>query len=331
MPARISEPIAGELRTTPFAHILVYALDRRLTGALFLDDPSGARHVVRFVEGTPVKVRPGDGYARLGALLMEAGLITEEALAAALLKDGLLGAALVKSRHADHATVESVVIEQFFMRVVHLFELPGETRYTYVDGDPELAFYGGEPSWADPLALLWAGLREHGHLSSMMDRMIHRMGDAPIRLHPASNLERFDFTAGELAAISRIQEQPRPLAELTAMRVAPADTLRRMIYALIITRHLDFGQGAVPVGFVGSPGAPPPPVEEAPPPLSTRAALASVPPAPMCEPDASLPTPSKPLGRLLLRTLAVPIGAAAPDIPGDGEPKSTRSPPRSRR
>lgn len=328
MLSRTPEPVAGELKNTPFAHILVYALDRRLTGALFLDDPTGARHVVRFVSGSPVKVRPGDRYALLGQLLIEAGLITEEALAGALSVKGLLGDALILGGHADHTTVEGVVIEQFFKRMVHLFELPPETRYTYIDGDPELADWGGEPSTADPLALVWAGLREHAHLSSMMDRTLHRLGDASIRVHPAAALERFGFTAGELAAIVRIKEKPRSLADLASVRAAPPDTLRRLIYALLITRHLDFGHGAVPIGSAPSPGSSAPAALSDPTPLADEG-----PPLPPSVAGEGSPVPSvgQPLARMQLKTVAVRVGAAAPDEPGDGEPRSSPSPSRSKR
>jgi len=314
MPARISEPIAGELRSTPFAHILVYAVDRGLTGALFLEEPAGARHVVSFARGVPVKVRPGDGYALLGKLLIEAGVITEVALSGALSMQGLLGDALILSGCADHETVESVAAEQFFLRMVHLFELPPETKYTYIDGHGELLEWGGEPASVDPLALLWAGIREHGDVSVLMERTLHRLGDTPIRVHPSAALERFGFTAGELAAILRIKEKARSLADLAASRAAPPDTLRRLIYTLLITRHLDFGQETAPVGVPS----------DAPQSLSTGAGPAS------SLADSAAPSSALPLGRMQLRTVAVRVGAAAPDLPGDGEPRSS-SPTRSRR
>jgi hypothetical protein len=311
MPARISEPIAGELRSTPFAHILVYAVDRGLTGALFLEEPSGARHVVSFASGVPVKVRPGDDYALLGKLLIEAGVITEIALTGALSMQGLLGDALILSGCADHEAVESVAAEQFFLRMVHLFELPPETKYTYIEGHAELVEWGGEPSSMDPLALLWAGLREHGNVSVLMDRTLHRLGDTPIRIHSSAVLERFGFTAGELAAILRIKEQPRSLADLTALRAAPPDTLRRLIYTLLITRHLDFGQETFPVGVV---------LEH---PRSLSPTSLSSPTSSVV--DAAAPSSALPLGRMQLRTVAVRVGAAAPDLPGEGEPRSSSS------
>src|ERR1700722_8021923 len=93
--AEASATAEGELARTPLAHLFVYALDRRLTGAMFLAPPGGAEHVVRFARGVPVKVRPGDRHALLGQLLVEAGAIDEKTLEAALATQGLLGDVLL--------------------------------------------------------------------------------------------------------------------------------------------------------------------------------------------------------------------------------------------
>src|SRR6185503_20034035 len=105
------EAVEGDLGRTPFAHLLVYALDRRLTGALFLRLPGdGAAepivHVVRFARGAPVKVRPGDGYAKLGELLVEAGAVSERTVTAALATKGLLGDVLLLAGCLDRDTLE---------------------------------------------------------------------------------------------------------------------------------------------------------------------------------------------------------------------------------
>lgn len=320
MPTSTLAPIEGELERTPFAHILVYAADRGLTGALFLEEPSGARHVVSFAGGVPVKVRPGDGYALLGKLLIDAGVISEVALSGALSLQGLLGDALILGGHTDHETVEAIAAEQFFMRMVRLFELPPATKFTYIDGHAELVDWGGDPASVDPLALLWAGLREHAHASTLMERSLRRIGDAPIQIHPRAALDRFRFTAGELAALLRIKEAPRSLADLEAARVAPADTLRRLVYTLLITRHLDFGQVASPVGVPRDPA--PDAADSGPVAGPASAAVGSG------TPSSSLPPSSLPLGRMRLRTVVQRVGAAAPDQPGDGEPRSSGPRPR---
>src|SRR6185436_7589488 len=85
----------GELGRQPLAHLLVYALDHRLTGALFLTTADSTEHVVRLSRGVPVKVRPGDRFALLGEMLVEAGAIDQKTLDGALATPGLLGDVLL--------------------------------------------------------------------------------------------------------------------------------------------------------------------------------------------------------------------------------------------
>src|SRR5262245_58554163 len=121
----------GDLGRTPLAHLLVYALDRRLTGQLSLsiarEDGSALTHVIDLRAGAPVHVRSSDNYARLGELLVEAGAIPQETLDEALALEGLLGDVLLVAGRIDRATLDRVVEEQFVRRVVRLFASPPET------------------------------------------------------------------------------------------------------------------------------------------------------------------------------------------------------------
>src|SRR6516225_3964558 len=103
----------GELERTPLAHLLVYVLDRRLTGALFFTEPSGVEHVVRVCKGAPVKVKPGDRYLLLGEMLVEAGAIDEQTLHGALETKGLLGDMLLLAGCVERDVLEKVAEQQF--------------------------------------------------------------------------------------------------------------------------------------------------------------------------------------------------------------------------
>ncbi|WP_438009170.1 hypothetical protein WME89_11035 [Sorangium sp. So ce321] len=278
----------GDLERTPFAHLFVYAVEHRLTGALILLEPTGAQHTVRIVRGFPVKVRPSDGYARFGELLLEEGLITAEVLADALATRGLLGDVLLLSGYLDAATLDWLAQVQFVRRIVHLFELPPETRYRYFDGLDVLADWGGDPARVDPLALLWAGMREHGERSTRLERTLERIEGVPLRVHPALEPGRFGLGEGELAVIDMLQSSAPTLAALIRSGVASEPTVRKLIYALALTRYLDFGKG-MPLGAEPSSSVPP----------ASAASLS--------------------LGRMQLRATLHREGAAAPDPAGDGE------------
>jgi hypothetical protein len=286
----------GDLERTPFAHLLVYAADHRLTGTMILNEPAGAEHVVQLVHGVPVKIRPGDDYALFGELLVEDGLVPRETVDAALATRGLLGDVLLLSGCVDAVTLEWIAEVQFVRRIVRLFALPSATRYRYFEGSAALSEWGGEPARLDLLALLWAGLREHGARSTFLEPTLDRLAGAPLRIHPALDPGRFGFRGAEIAAIERMRDAALSLQELVGSGVAPEPALRSLVYALIITRYIELVPGgACPVG-VGT-------------------ALRS-----------GAGAGQQPLGRLQLRPTLHRDGAAAPDPAGTGElpPRSVR-------
>src|SRR5690242_1479562 len=118
MSADLSATAAGELAETPLAHQLVYALDRQLTGALFFREPTGVEHVVRMARGVPVKVRPGDRFALLGEMLVEAGAVRPEIVKEAVATKGLLGDVLMLTGSVDRDMLERVAKQQFIRRMV---------------------------------------------------------------------------------------------------------------------------------------------------------------------------------------------------------------------
>lgn len=65
----------GELGKTPMAHLLVYAIERQLTGLLAVGEPGHEPTRIRLARGVPVKVKVGDRYALFGEMLVEAGAI----------------------------------------------------------------------------------------------------------------------------------------------------------------------------------------------------------------------------------------------------------------
>jgi hypothetical protein len=284
----------GELSSTPFAHILVYAYDRRLAGTLYVEEPSGTPHVVSFARGAPVKVRAGDGYALLGELLIEAGAITEEALAGALSMPALLGDALVIGGFVDRDTLEKTAEAQFKMRMVRLFGLAAETRYRYIDRVDELAEWGGAPAEVDPLELVWAGLREHAAASKAMESTLSRLRGVPLRLHGSAAVERFGFNPRELEVAISMREKARSMEELAALGGISLEMVRRMVYALAITRHIDISAGALPAGVW----------------------------AELESPSSSARSGNHAVGRMRLRSVPHREGAAAPDVPGPGEPSA---------
>ncbi len=271
----------GDFHRTPLPHLLVYIADRRLTGALFLKEPRGTEHVVRFEWGAPVRVAPGDQFALFGELLVEAGIVREEVVKGALATKGLLGDVLILTGHADADELESVASEQLVRRMVRLFGLPQDTSYRYFDGHAALA--DAAPGCrADLLRVLIEGLRAHPRAGFSLSKLLERFGDTPLHMHPDAQMDRFGFDEAELAVVSSILTDGPSFVDLLSSGVADAGVVRRVVYALLLTRQLDLGQKGSPLGF-----------EDAPPPVA--------------------------LGRVNLASAIHRIGAAAPDPVGDGE------------
>ena len=289
--AATSATAEGDIARTPFAHLLIYALDRALTGVIFLQQPDGVEHVIRLVRGAPVKVRPGDGYALLGEMLIEAGAIDGATLEAALHTKSLLGDVLLLAGCVQRDVLEQTAEKQLVRRIVRFFDLPAETTFRYFEGHDALADYGGDPACVDPVALVWAGLAAHAERSTMMEATLARLGDKPMKLHGASTASRFGLAGPEAKLLDHLVSQPATLAELTALGVAPPEVVRRFAYAMMITRQLDLGAGSPPLGTIES----------------TRTPAV----APGGTPRA--------VARMQLRSTVHRVGAAAPDLPGDGE------------
>ncbi|MFO0589822.1 MAG: hypothetical protein U0441_19940 [Polyangiaceae bacterium] len=271
----------GDFRKTPLPHLLVYMADRRLTGVLFLREPEGTEHVVRFEWGAPVRVAPGDGFAMFGEMLVEAGIVNEEVVSNALATKGLLGDVLILTGHAEADELESVASEQLVRRMVRLFGLPAETTYRYFDGHKALA--DTAPGCrAEVLRLLNVGLRAHPRLGLPLGKLMERLGDLPLKMHPDARLERFGFDEDETAVVMAILRAQPTFVELLASEIPDSIVVRRVVYTLLLTRQMDLGQKTLPLGC-----------EDLGPPIA--------------------------LGRLNLASAIHRIGAAAPDPVGDGE------------
>jgi hypothetical protein len=279
----------GDFLRTPLPHLLVYMADRRLTGALFLCEPDGTEHIVRFEEGAPAKVFSGDRYALFGELLIEAGVVEEQVVREALATKGLLGDVLILTGHAVPETLERIAAVQHERRVVRLFGLPSETSYRYFDGDPALAEDAGRVHCRDVLHLIMAGLRSHPRSGMSLSRLLEKLGEARLRLHPDAALERFGFTDEEACVASAVLMDRPTFVDLLSTGVAESSVVRRVVYALLLTRQLDSGarqleggQKVLPLG-------------------------------------AGDVAPAIAVGRVALVPAIHRSGAAAPDPAGDGE------------
>lgn len=272
----------GDLQRTPIPHLLVYMADRRLTGALLLKEPGGAEHVVRFEWGAPVHASSPDGYAMFGELLVDAGIVGQKVIDKALATQGLLGDVLILTGHADSEALERMASWQLERRLLRLFGLPPATSYRYFDGTGALPRSAAPGSRVDLLRLLSSGLRAYPRSGMPLGRLMDRLADLRLAMHPEALLDRFCFTDEEIRVTDAVVADQPAFVDLLSAEVAESPVVSRVVYVLLLTRQLDLGLRLPPMGR-----------EEAPPPAT--------------------------VGRVQLRAAVHRVGAAAPDPVGDGE------------
>ncbi len=129
-----------------------------------------------------------------------------------------------------------------------MFSLPPATLFGYYDRLNFLQNWGGEGVRAKPLALIWRGVREYAHAGHLAE-VLERFGEQPILLHIDAPIRRFRFDRREQSIIDVLRAKPQPLRELLGRGLADPAYVRRLVYAMIITRQLETGiQGVEPIG-----------------------------------------------------------------------------------
>jgi curved DNA-binding protein CbpA len=242
---------SGTLAATPLGHLLIHALDRRLTGSMVFEEPDHRKHAVYFVAGAPAAARTGTTVAALGALAVEHGALgaerIEPALEAAVLAGKRLGELLVEWAVFDEVTLEALLHEQVVRRVQHIRGLAPDTAYGYYEGRNFLERAGGPKEACPALPLIWQVMRltpDHGRAKETLARL----HGVPLRFHSDAPLAHFELGPGERAVVDVVRAKPQPLAELAARDLVEPTLLERLIYTLLLLRQFDVGNGTQPIG-----------------------------------------------------------------------------------
>jgi tetratricopeptide (TPR) repeat protein len=269
----------GSFAKTPFPHLLVYAMERALSGTFELHipgDPSGQSAATMLViQGVPAKLRTTDGVHYLGDVMAELGLISPEAVRASQERMAesprLQGQILKELGAVDDARLDAGVRAQLDRKLEHLFGLPADTVFSYYDGVDALQRYGGAPTPIDPLPAIWRGVRQSPAWEHV-DATLRRVGSAAVRIGAQANLDRFQFTRVESGAIELLRQRPMRVIDLANAKVIGPSVAQLLVYVLVITKQVDLVEtasmrpaGEQPPGSTGrfaagAPGAPGGPV-----------------------------------------------------------------------
>jgi curved DNA-binding protein CbpA len=240
----------GTLESQPLAHLLVYLVEKQLTGTLIVEEPSGSRSAILLQGGIPSKAKTAEPLTRIGELLVELGSLSEADRGPLQAAPGQpFGELLVQRGLVDRELLDQALKEQLRRRVLWLFTRPPESVYGYYDAKDFLSRWGAEPTPIDPLPVIASGIRDSVD-PRHRDATLARLGDGVLRLHLDSKVGRFQLTPTERAVADIVRLKPQPLTALIGSELIEESTVRRVIYLLAITRHLDVG--GAPIGVVGS-------------------------------------------------------------------------------
>lgn len=274
VPEEIPPPTAqGSFAKTPFPQVLVYVLERGLTGTIEMIAPAegsdGRERKARLLvlDGLPSKMQTSEPVAYLGNVLRQLGFIDDAQLNMSLAQlskasspggdqKRLHGQILMGAGVIDHAQLVQALRVQLVRKIEHIIDWPPETRFAYYDGFDALASYGADDFvQVDSLPLVWAAIRqsppwEHVHAT------LTRVGNAGLRLVAAADVERFELAKDERAAVEMLRERALRVHELVACKIVSAAATQLLAYCMLITKQVELATASNPAPAPTS-GSPP--------------------------------------------------------------------------
>jgi curved DNA-binding protein CbpA len=242
---------SGTLAATPLAHLLVYGLDRRLTGSLVVETPSGEKHALELRDGAVVAAITASPVAPLGELAVARGVVARERLdpALELARAGgqPLGQVLIGWGVLDEARLQALLREQLARRIEYLAGLPADSNYGYYDGADFLRGAGRPDVPQAPQALVWCAIKQ-GADEARVTELLARFEGARLRFLPDAPLSGFELEAAEQAVVDVLAAKPQTVAELVGRQLLDATRTRKLVYLFLVLRYFDVGAGARPVG-----------------------------------------------------------------------------------
>ncbi len=248
----------GTLGDTPFCELLVYSLSNGLTGSLVFECPNRTKHALLLRLGGPVKGRVDEPSTKLGDVLQSLGLVDAAARKAAEARPPgeLFGQRLCALGALDEKALGRGLTEQLGRQLGWLSKAQGATAFAYYDGVNLLEHWAGAEVPIDPLAAIWRAI-EASAPADRVEETTRGFAGATLRLHPAARIGRFGFGSRERSLLDVLRMKPQSLAELEATGLVEPSIVRKLVYALALTRHLDTGEQPLAVDAQAAPASAP--------------------------------------------------------------------------
>jgi curved DNA-binding protein CbpA len=290
----------GTLAKTPLLHLLLYAMEKKLSGTIELFAPDKRSAVLLFGKGEPIKVRTSDQVVYLGQVLVELGLLDDERLSRSLADlakqkaagTKLHGALLVETGAIDTAKLRAGLAEQIGRKLRHAAGMPADTAYAFYEDFDALGDWGGHDSiGVDPVPYLWGMLREYTpweHVNAALAKVVA----SPLRLTRGADVGRLGLAQEESAAADLLRLRPLRAAELAKTASLNERTAQLLAYLLLVTKQVDVLPPVESMPPSGRrPSTPPPPISMGMKTSTPRVSSAPLPPKSLAPPAPATLSP----------------------------------------
>lgn len=236
--ADVAPTAEGKLADTPLIHMMVYVLDREMTGTLTLRDPSGDEHSVYFDRGTPTKLRTARPMLLLGEVLIAARIVTpalvDASLATAKAAGMKVGEMLVRAGMVKREALDDALREQLMGRIEWLAKLPGEATFAFYRDLDLLEHWGAVPG-VSPLTALMVAARTWPDEARVRSNLF-RLKDTQLMLHPDADFTGQQLRPNEQVLLEAISHGPFTVAGLRARNVCTDAPSMAFLYMLMAAR-----------------------------------------------------------------------------------------------
>jgi tetratricopeptide (TPR) repeat protein len=233
---------SGQLARTPFAHLLVYAHDKQLSGTFDFRAVDGTTASVLVVAGRPAKVQLSGTAVYLGQVLLELGMIDSPTLDASLLamskERALHGSILVARGAITTEQLEEGLRAQIRRKLALIALLPPTTAFEFYADFDGLSDFGGAPTPDDPFPSVWGAIRTHPSLEHAK-AALDRVAQGRLRLTRAAQIERLGLSAEERRWVELVSMRPLRLDEFFANAEIGDRLARLLVYCLAITKQIE--------------------------------------------------------------------------------------------
>ncbi len=234
-PAQPSPSATGTLAKTPLSHLLVYALDRQLSGTFEFTGPGVAATVV-FSAGQPVKAQLDDPSLHLGRVLCDLGVLTDDQQAE--LGAELNGKALLADGWLTAEQLELGLRSQLVRHMRALARFPPDSQYRYFDAYDGLATADDDARVTiDPFPIVWASIRDTPPWEQVHAGLT-RLGVAGLSLAEHAETARFAFDKAERTLVDLLRQRACRVDELLAAATLPPATTQLVLYCLLVTKQV---------------------------------------------------------------------------------------------